>query len=231
MSDILSMKKMGEISVIVNPPTITMTTEREKQAQQMVPKISNTINDINLTLLKKFEISKERKLPVISDCTIMPTREIVFVDKTNDRLTIHSENGSFVCEIPVSHRPVSITCIDENSVAVTHNQKPYHIEIINIANRKIVKRIKTSYECYGITHQNGKLIYYETGSGIQTRNINDESTVTAVVTIDGKHHWNYITSSKDNINHTSDESNTVTCYTITGQKIWEYKDDSIFKID
>ncbi|VDI67635.1 Hypothetical predicted protein [Mytilus galloprovincialis] len=229
MSDILSIEKFGEISIKVDPPTITMTTEREKQAQQMVPKISNTINDINLTLLKRFEISKGRKSLSISGCTIMPTRKIVFVDKTNHCLTIHSENGSFVCEIPVSHSPVNITCIDENTVAVTHNEKPYHIEIINIANRKIVKRIKTSHQCYGITHQNGRLIYYETGSGIQTADISDESSTAAVVTIDGKQHWNYVTSSKDKIYHTSNEPNTVTCYTITGQKVWDYKDDSMLK--
>ncbi|XP_071142904.1 E3 ubiquitin-protein ligase TRIM71-like [Mytilus edulis] len=227
MSDIISMKKIGEISVKVDPPTITITTEREKQAQQMVPKISNTINDINLTLLKRFEISNRGGYSEISGCTIMPTREIVFVDKTNDRLTIHSENGPFVCEIPVSHSPVNITCIDENSVAVTHYQKPFHIEIINIAKRKIVKSIKTSYECYGITHQRGRLIYYETGRGIQTADIADESSTTTVVTIDGKQYWNYVTSSKDKIYHTCNESNTVTCYTVTGQKIWEFKDDSM----
>ncbi|CAG2234734.1 unnamed protein product [Mytilus edulis] len=185
MCDILSIEKMGEISVIANPPTITMTTEREKQAQQMI--------------------------------------------KNNDRLIIHNENGLFVCEIPVSRSPLNVTRIDEISVAVTHNQKPYHIEIINIAKRKIVKSIKASYECYGITHQKGRLIYYETGRGIQTADIADESSTTAVVTIDGKQLWNYVTSSKDKIYHTSNESNTVTCYTVTGQKVWEYKDDSMLK--
>ncbi|VDI36859.1 Hypothetical predicted protein [Mytilus galloprovincialis] len=159
----------------------------------------------------------------------MPTRQIVFVNKTNDRLTIHSKNGLFVSEISVSRSPVNITCINENSVAVTHNKKPYHIEIINIAKRKIVKSIKASNECYGITHQKGKLIYYETGRGIQTTDIADESSTTAIVTIDDKQQWNYVTSSKDKIYHTSDESNTVTCYTVTGQKIWEYKDVSMLR--
>ncbi|XP_071142903.1 E3 ubiquitin-protein ligase TRIM33-like [Mytilus edulis] len=56
ISGILSMKTMGEISVKFDPPTINMTTEREKQAQQMVPEISKTINDISLTLSKRFKI-------------------------------------------------------------------------------------------------------------------------------------------------------------------------------
>ncbi|CAC5373382.1 unnamed protein product [Mytilus coruscus] len=40
MSDILSMTEIGEISAIRNPPTITLTMDRDKQAQQMVPTIS-----------------------------------------------------------------------------------------------------------------------------------------------------------------------------------------------
>ncbi|VDI22331.1 Hypothetical predicted protein [Mytilus galloprovincialis] len=59
MSDILSMTKIGEISVTTKPSTISMTTDREKQAQKRIPTISKTINDINLTLLKQIEISKK----------------------------------------------------------------------------------------------------------------------------------------------------------------------------
>ncbi|CAG2201133.1 unnamed protein product [Mytilus edulis] len=53
ISDILSMTKIGEISVTTNPPTITLTMDRDKQAQHIVPTTSKTINDINPTLLKK----------------------------------------------------------------------------------------------------------------------------------------------------------------------------------
>ncbi|CAG2192551.1 unnamed protein product [Mytilus edulis] len=55
MSDILSMTKISEISVIPKPSTISVTTDREKQAQQMIPKIPKTINEIQLTLLKTIE--------------------------------------------------------------------------------------------------------------------------------------------------------------------------------
>ncbi|XP_063406361.1 uncharacterized protein LOC134690325 [Mytilus trossulus] len=231
MPDILSMKKIGELSIITSPPTITMTTEREKQAQQMVPKISKTIDDIKLTLLNRFEISKGRRSLLFSGCTIMPTGKHVFVEYWSNRLVIQNKNGLFVCEIPVSRCPANVTCINENSVAVTHCQTPFHIEIVNIDSRKIVKRINTSNECYGITHQNGRLIYYETGKGIQTTDMtNESSTTTSVVTVKDKQHWNCVTSSKDKIYNASNESSTVTCYTITGQKIWEYKDDSILRL-
>ncbi|CAG2201145.1 unnamed protein product [Mytilus edulis] len=144
LSKILSLTKMAEISIITNPPTIKMTTTGYKQAQQMIPKISKTIKDINPTLLARFEIPKQGKAPAITGCTIMPTQQIIFVDQANDRLIIHNENNSFHSEIHVSHWPIDVTCIDENTVAVTHNAEPYHIEIINIADRNIVKRMKTS---------------------------------------------------------------------------------------
>ncbi|VDI12887.1 Hypothetical predicted protein [Mytilus galloprovincialis] len=200
------MTKIGEISVTTNPSTISMTTDREKQAQKRIPTISKTINDINLTLLKQFEISKGENGIGITGCTIMPSGKIIFVDQSNDRLVIHNDNGLFVCAIPVSHYPIDVTCIDENTVAVTHNAEPYHIEIINIVNKKIVNQIKTSNQCYGITNENERLIYYEVGRGIQIADVKSESTATTVVKVDGEHHWNYVTTSKDKIYHTKSES-------------------------
>ncbi|CAG2234972.1 unnamed protein product [Mytilus edulis] len=227
LSKILSLTKMAEMSIITNPPTIQMTTVSDKQAQQMIPKISKTIKDITPTLLARFEIPKQGKAPAITGCTIMPTQQIIFVDQANDRLLIHNENNSFHSEIPVSTWPIDVTCIDENTVAVTHNAEPYHIEIINIADRKIVKRIKTSNMCYGITNIEGRLLYYEIGSGIITADVTDEGTVTTVVKVDGKNNWTYVTTSKDKIYYTNTFPNTVTCCTVTGQKLWEYKDESI----
>ncbi|CAC5373384.1 unnamed protein product [Mytilus coruscus] len=154
---------------------------------------------------------------------------MVFVDHQNDRLVIHNANGLFDCEIPVPHSPIDVTCIEENTVAVTHNIEPYHIEIINIANRKIVKRIKTSNVSYGITNKGGRLLYYELGRVIQIADVTNESTVTTVVKVDGEHHWDYVTTLKDKIYHTSYNSNTVTCYEVTGQKVWEYQDKLILK--
>ncbi|CAG2187471.1 unnamed protein product [Mytilus edulis] len=225
MSDILSMTKIGEISVTTKPSTISMTTDREKQAQKRIPTISKTINDINLTLLKQFEISKGENGIGITGCTIMPSGKIIFVDQSNDRLVIHNDNGIFFCAIPVSHRPLDVTCIDENTVAVTHNAEPYYIEIINIVNRKTVRQIKTSNQCYGITNEKGRLLYYERGRGIQTQDVNSGSTVTTVVKVD-EGVWNYVATSNDRIYHTINKTNSVTCYTVTGQKVWEYKDVS-----
>ncbi|CAG2206646.1 unnamed protein product [Mytilus edulis] len=225
MSDILSMTKIGEISVTTKPSTISMTTDREKQAQKRIPTISKTINDINLTLLKQFEISKGENGIGITGCTIMPSGKIIFVDQSNDRLVIHNDNGIFFCAIPVSHRPLDVTCIDENTVAVTHNAEPYYIEIINIVNRKTVRQIKTSNQCYGITNEKGRLLYYERGRGIQTQDVNSGSTVTTVVKVD-EGVWNYVATSNDRIYHTINNTNSVTCYTVTGQKVWEYKDVS-----
>ncbi|XP_063420760.1 nuclear factor 7, brain-like [Mytilus trossulus] len=218
ISDILSITKFGEISILANPPTITLTMTRDKQAQQMVQTISKTINDINPTL---FEIVKGGITSGITGCTVMPTGQMVFVDNDNNRLVIHNENGLIDFEIPVARRPVDVTCIAENTVAVTHHEWIYYIEIINIANKTIVKRIKTSNVCYGITNNNGKLIYYETGSGILTVDVNHESSITTVVKVDDKQHWNYVTAAKDKIYHTNPVTDTVTCYTVTGQKVWE----------
>ncbi|VDI72442.1 Hypothetical predicted protein [Mytilus galloprovincialis] len=229
LSNILSMTKIGDISVITKPPTITLTMARDKQAQLMLPTIPKKINDINLTLFKTFDISKGNRYLLITGCTIMPSGEMVFIDRSSSNILIYNENALFECEIPISLCPIDVTCIDENTVAVTHNAEPCHIEIINIANKTIVKRIKTSNMCYGITNNAGRLVYYETGSGIKTVDVTNESTINTVVKVDAIHHWNYVTSSKDKIYHTNSDTDTVTCYTVIGQKFWEYKDESTLK--
>lgn len=61
MVDILSMTKIGDISVVTSPPAITITTGRENQAQEILPTISKTIDDINIITLKRFEVSKGKK--------------------------------------------------------------------------------------------------------------------------------------------------------------------------
>ncbi|VDI82532.1 Hypothetical predicted protein [Mytilus galloprovincialis] len=222
MWDILSMTQIGDIYVVTKPPAITIKTDRENQAQKILPPISKTIDHINLISLKRFEVSKGKKRIAIAGCTIMPSGNIVFVDQNNDRLIIHNENGLFVCEIPVSHWPVGVTWIDKNTVAVTHNAEPNHIEIVNIVNKKIVNQIKTSNLCYGITNEKGELIYYEKGRGIQTADVNSKNTATTVVKVDGKYAWNYVTISKGKIYHTNSETGIVTCYRcFTGQKVWE----------
>lgn len=151
---------------------------------------------------------------------------MVFVDHENNRLLIHDENGLFDFERHVSQRPVDVTCINEYNVAVTHNEKPYRIEIVNIANKNIVKRIKTSERCYGITNKSGKLIYYESGRGIQTVDITNGRAATTVVKVYDNHDWTYVTTSKDKIYLTDQYSSTVTCYTLTGQKVWECKNET-----
>ncbi|XP_063420759.1 uncharacterized protein LOC134705976 [Mytilus trossulus] len=223
------MSKIGDLSIKANPPTLTLTMNSDKQAQKMISTISKSINDINPTFLKKNKIPNLGRRNIITGCSIMPTGEIVLVDDNTDSLIIFNENGLFDCEMPVSALTVDATYIDENTVAVTRSENPSHIVIFNIRNKKIVKMIKTSGQWYGITNRNGKLVYYETGSGIQTVDVNNESTINTVVKIDDENHWNYVATLKDKIYHANYYSDTVTCYTITGQKVWEYKDESILK--
>ncbi|CAC5373379.1 unnamed protein product [Mytilus coruscus] len=227
MSDILSMTKIGEISAITDLQTIILTMDRDKQAQKIVPMILKTINDIKPTLRGAFDIPPGKKQVLVTGCTIMPTGKIVIVDHANNRLVIHNETGLIYCEISVSGCPIDVTYIDENTVAVTHNEKPYHIEIINVANKKIVKKIKTSNSCYGITNEKGRLLYFENHGGIHTAEVTGNSIVTTVVQFDGNCYYNYVTTLKDKIYHSNRQTGTVTCYTITGQKVWEYKDGSI----
>ncbi|XP_052101435.1 uncharacterized protein LOC127735322 [Mytilus californianus] len=230
MSDILSIAAYGNISRITSSPTVTIKTEKNKQAQYFVASsiAAKSINDIKLSSHKKLKIPEVNKASRFTGCTITSSGKIILVDWNYNDVIILYENESLECKKKVSNQPVDVSCIDDNTIAITHKFSPFQIEIINISSKQLKKQIRTLDLCYGITNEQGRLIYCSHEKGIQSVDFfgDNASTILEQPEMDT---WNYVTASGGKIYHTNPKTNAVTCYNITGEKVWEYRDKSVLK--
>ncbi|XP_063431447.1 uncharacterized protein LOC134714133 [Mytilus trossulus] len=229
LSDILSIPEYGKISRVTNSHTVALKLEKHKQAQFLVPPSisSKQITDINFSLHRKLTIPEINKPSRFRGCTITPTGKIVLVDWNYNNLFILSENESLESKINVSERPVDVTCIDDKTIALSHSY-PMQINIINISSKQIEKKIRTSTSCYGITNEQGRLVYCANGIGIQSVDFSGDD-VSTIVKEPKMSDWNYVTVSGGKLYHTNRSTDTVTCYNTIGEKAWEYNDKSFLK--
>ncbi|XP_071168511.1 uncharacterized protein [Mytilus edulis] len=229
LSDILStITTFGAISTKMTPPSIIIRTENENEAQLMSVQITKpkSIDDINLLIKQTLNLQKGNKPNYVTGCNITPSGKMIFIDFENNRVIVLNDSGTLDCEMFVSNRPVDVTCIDDKTVAVSHNWSPYEIDIADITTKKVVKVVQVSCWCCGVSLYQDKLVYYEQGTGIKTVSLSGGST-SSLVKQNVKGFWNYVTTFENKLYHTCLEANTVTCYTMAGQMVWEYKDKFI----
>lgn len=229
--DVCTIEVYGEISSAKTPSRVELITVNARHAQLVVPKEEplRFITDMSLKRYKKIHIPGSSRKNDIKGCTFTPKGTLVFADHNNGRLVILDESGSLECEIPLSSgRPFDVTCIDENTVAVS-NAYATQIEVINISSKLRLKVIKTTGGSYGISFSEGRLLYSELGKGIQVVELDDGTHGKLIQKEDEVHTFNYVTASENRIYETNPEANVVTCRTSSGDTLWEYKDDSVVK--
>ncbi|XP_071169024.1 nuclear factor 7, brain-like [Mytilus edulis] len=223
ITDLLAtVTSLGSISIKSSTPLLSMKTGQEIQAQtrslSYVP--PSTINDITMTLRKKYNFSG------IAGCSIFPTGDLILIDNGNHRLLILKEDGTLKSDIPLSIQlPVDVTCIDDKTVAVSFPGSK-EIQIIKVSTKTVDRTIQTADYCYGLCYSGGYLLYCNTGRGIHKVNMSD-SCSTNLVKDNTLSQWSYVSTSKDKIFYTNSLHHTVTCCSSTGEKIWEYKDQLI----
>ncbi|CAC5399795.1 unnamed protein product [Mytilus coruscus] len=229
--DVCLIEEYGEVSSLKTPTRVELITVNARHAQLVVPKEEalRCITDMGLIRYKKIHIPGSSRKNDIKGCTFTPRGKLVFADHNNGRLVILDESGSLECEIPLSSgRPFDVTCIDENTVAVS-NAYATQIEVINITSKQSEKVIKTTGGSYGICFSEGRLLYSELGKGIQVVELNDGTHGKLIQKEDEVHTFNYVTTSENRIYETRPEANAVTCRTSSGEALWEFKDESVIK--
>lgn len=229
LSDILStITTFGAISTETTPPSIIIMTEKENEAQLMAVQMAKpkSIDDINLVIKKTLNLPKGSKSNYVTGCSITSTGKMIFTDFENNRVIVLNDSGTLDCEIFASNRPVDVTCIDDKTVAVSHNWSPYEIDIADITTKQVVKVVKVSGWCCGVSYCQDKLIYCEQGTGIKTVSLSGGIT-SSLVKQNVNGFWNYVTTFGKKLYLTCLEANTVTCYTMAGKMVWEYKDKFI----
>jgi DNA-binding beta-propeller fold protein YncE len=231
IKDIMStMTSFGSVSIETSPPSVVIKTMKSKQAQIMSviqPPSVKSINDIKLTLHNTFNGPKGKSIIYITGCIVCPNGKIILVDcYFNSRLLVLNDDDTLDKVIPCSMGyPFDVTYLDDRTIAVSADKV---IKIINIDTKKTERRINTSERCYGITYQNGVLLWCEEQRGIQMMKLSDDRSTTLVKQSNLPSN-SYITTCGEKIYQTNPNTNTVTCYTIKGDKLWEFKDESVLK--
>jgi hypothetical protein len=210
-----------------NPPVINIQRRTDKQAQIMTitPPVRNvSIHDINIVLLRK----KERICSKIIGCTFTPNGKFIFADYGTKGLHILIEDwtsDNLDTKLPAIRNAFDVTCIGDTRLAISTGIHR-HISILNIASKKIEKIINTSDCCFGITQNEGSLLFCEKARGISRVQLSDNS-ISLLVKQEGFLDHTYVITSGDNIYHTNNKTNTVCCHTINGDKLWEFQDAAI----
>ena len=219
----------GSVCRETTPPAINMKREKDKQAQMMniTPPVSNvSIHDINLVLLRK----KERLSSNITGCTITPNGKFIFADYFKKGLHILNEDwtsDNLDVELPALSSAYDVTCIDDKRLGISTGSDK-QISIINIASKKTEKIINTSNMCYGITYNEGSLLFCEKSKGISRVQLSVNS-ISLLVKQEKLPVWAYVITSGDNIYHANPPTNTVSCHKINGDKLWEFQDVAIIR--
>ena len=185
-----------------------------------------SIHDINLVLLQK----KERLYNTIRGCAITPNGKFLFADYGTKGLHILNEDwttDNLDVELPAISKAFDVTCINDTRLAISTGRFQ-QIIILNIASKKIEKIINTSHECYGITQNEGSLLFCERTKGISRVQLSNNS-ISLLVKQEGCHSYTYVITSEDNIYHTNEKNNTISCHKINGDKLWEFQDVAIIR--
>jgi DNA-binding beta-propeller fold protein YncE len=82
--------------------------------------------------------------------------------------------------------------------------------------------------CYGITYNEGSLLFCEKSKGISRVQLSD-NRISLVLKQERCPEWAYVITSGDNIYHTNPVTNTVSCHKINGDKLWEFQDVAIIR--
>ncbi|CAG2190610.1 unnamed protein product [Mytilus edulis] len=149
--------EFGKIEVNYSPRT-KLVLRKDKQGQGLLVPSSQTVSKIKLSKLLSFEIPQGDLGCLITGCDEFEDGRIVFVDciETNKRLIIMSCFGSFLKEMKFKDRPLDVTIINSNLVAVTLVDKKT-ISIIDVNTFNILKETHVNKRCFGITFIDGKL--------------------------------------------------------------------------
>lgn len=203
----------------------SMKLIRKKDTQAQIIGLSpKSIHDIKTKLLQRIDIESKN----IMGCDILADGRMVFSSYNTFRnvIVITDSDGKQPSEIPVSlSQPFDVTCIDNNTVAVTSGISNQGIQLIDIESKTVTQKISTEYLCHGITYSNGLLFYCVMGKGIYRFTIKDSNVKRIVECYLSE--WPYVSSFRDKLYYAQRDKNTVICCNIDGKFNWTFKNESI----
>lgn len=154
----------------------------------------------------------------IKSCVINEEK-LIFADKKNKRLIIHSSDSSFLANIPLSSEPFDIAIVDPQIVVVTYGRDRF-IEFINLET-KVANKIPLNGNCWGVTYEGGNLYVIVDRQGIIVLTTTGEKTQTIPVS-DEFDQATHIAVHGENIVFTTFVPTNLVCTDLEGTVRWQF---------
>ncbi|VDI01469.1 Hypothetical predicted protein [Mytilus galloprovincialis] len=179
-----------------------------------------TIKNIRLKLKKRFEENTKGFMTWLSGCTMLSNGNVLIADYHGSNVLMeYSKDGKHIRDIPCSNEPFDLTVIDTDRIAVTYGFWQY-VDMLNLKNNAVEKKMKFDNNCYGISYQDDKL--FISSEGIVITDITGKVLKTLKVNC-----GRYLESTIDRIYFTDNRDHTVHCISMTGEEIWVHKVESL----
>ncbi|CAG2220348.1 unnamed protein product [Mytilus edulis] len=221
---IKEVKQFGEIKVIETKASLKLKDAKIDQAQTQIQVSMQTVCYVSLQLKQNFDIKGSEKQ--ISACIISSDNTVIIADYFGSgKLMEYSDNGKHIRDILVYGTSFDLTTVDTDRIAVTYPLASY-LKIINIKNDSESKKIRCSFNSWGISFQDQKLYVAVYRKGIEVMDLNGKKLNRIVACISLSVYG--ITTTRERIYY-KDTNNKVHCCSMSGQEIWVFEDQSISK--
>ncbi|XP_071162456.1 E3 ubiquitin-protein ligase TRIM39-like [Mytilus edulis] len=207
----------------VDESTISCPFKETKidQAQIQV-QTRKSVHDTRLQLKKKFTIKQTGNKMYISGCIILANGNFLIADYEGlNKLLEYNEDGNFIRDIQLSAKPYNLTTIETDQIAVSYSTLSY-IEVIDIKQMIVLKKVKFKNSCLGISYSEGKIFVVVNNEGIVVLDI-EGTMLNTVKCTPGVYN---ITTCKTRIYYTQLKPSTIYCCSRTGEEIWNFNDNS-----
>ncbi|CAG2238329.1 unnamed protein product [Mytilus edulis] len=190
---------------------------------QLYPSIialMNEVDQLGKISVKKTTTSLPFKEAKIDQAQIqLPVQETKSINNIKTRLRKRFNVNENVWCIWLSGCTMLSNVIDTGRIAVTYGGSKY-VEIFNIKNNTVERKVEFDENCNGISYQDSKL--FISSEGIVITDITGKVLKTLEVDC-----GLYLETTIDRIYYTVESDNAVHCISMTGKEIWEHKVESL----
>lgn len=210
--------ELGKLQVEISPHTLMIQDFKMRQAQ--IPlQVANRSrhDDNNLVRIQEIRILSTLQDLIITSCVILPDSRFLFIHRNYDKLFFQDHKGSIHSTLSIASGPYDADLIDENSLAISYGSLA-RVEIINLNNGEVLKKIPTGGFCSGICYGNGHVYAVVKNKGIcvisQTGNM---SCLIRSSRLDMGH----IAVTTDKLVYTDTKNKSVHCCNLQGGELWK----------
>lgn len=210
--------EFGKLHVEISPHSIMIQDFKMRQAQiplQVVNRSHN--NDNKLVRIREIPILPNLQDHIITSCVILPDSRFLFIHRNYYTLFFQDHKGSVHSTLSIANGPYDADLIDDNSLAISYGSLA-RVEIINLNNGEVLKKIPTGGFCSGICYGNGNVYVVVKNKGICV--ITQTGKMSCLIrspSLDMGH----IAVTTERLVYTNTKNKSVHCCNLQGGEIWK----------